>query len=335
MNNLVSVLMSVHNEPAGFIDVAVKSICNQTYPNIEFVIIDDNSDEETYQHLRYLSEEYKIIRLYRNEENLGLTRTLNKGLSICTGDYIARMDADDYSCHQRIEKQVAYFEAHPDIEILGTGVVSFGQEVKFMSPINGYNPQDVQSNLFFSSSLCHPSVIIRKSFLDRTGLTYDESVKKGQDYDLWERASVYGNLAVLPDVLLYYRIHNKQITITNREDQDQTLQRVMLRRLQRIGISPNRQEILCHLALMGQVNTASIDEIKAWVNKVVSHSIDCKYIDTPILHKNLKQRYVLAKLKKHIMPDFDDSIHVLQIMFHRFRLRYKLYKIKKRIGSKQ
>lgn len=326
MTPLVSVLMSVHNEPAEFIDKAVKSICEQTYKHLEFIIIDDASDMGTYNYLKKLSAEYEIIKLYRNDYNLGLTATLNRGLSLCNGDFIARMDADDYSLPQRIHKQVEYFEKYPDIDILGTGVVSFGQDAIFMSPMNGYSNAQVQSNLFFTSSLCHPSVMIRTAFLEKYDLKYDEAVKKGQDYDLWERSSIYGKLAVLPQVLLYYRLHSNQITNTNRQDQNESAERIIRRRLKRIGLIPSDKEMLCHLALKGQSNDTTINEIYNWIEKLLKNTSHFSFIDNKILAKNLHGRLILIKLKRHILPKINELPEVVSILMDRAILKYKLIK---------
>lgn len=328
MRPVVSVLMSVHNEPARFIEVAVKSICEQTYKNLEFIIIDDASEEETYDCLKDLADKHDIIKLYRNERNIGLTATLNKGLALCNGEFIARMDADDYSLPERIERQVDYLNEHSEIDILGTGVVSFGLDIKFMSPVDGFSYSDVQSSLFFQSSLCHPSVLIRKKFLIDNKLSYDENVKKGQDYDLWERASVCGNLAVMPEVLLFYRTHKKQITSTNRGEQDMTLKKVMKRRLNRIGINPSEEDMLCHLALLGHVNSATVSQIGAWIDKLTTHSSKYAFIDTPNFSKNLKDRFVVVKMKKHRMLDLSEWGIALRILRHRFLLKQRLDKIK-------
>lgn len=321
MDKLVSVLMSVHNEPSQFINVAVNSICKQTYKNIEFIIIDDNSNEETFRFLQNLAKVHSNIKLYRNENNLGLTASLNRGLSLCSGDFIARMDADDYSCPERIAHQVYYLSEHSDIDILGTGVVSFGEKVMFMSPIDGYTPPEVQSNLFFTSSLCHPSVMIRASFLNRTGLTYDVSVKKGQDFDLWERASVCGKLAVLKDVLLYYRLHPKQITSTNRADQDATARKIMLRRIKRLGINPTESEMEAHMALKSQNPKTEIREISLWIKKLIKASESVPYINSNDLANNLYSRFANIKLKSHHIPNFKDLRFILKMLYSRVKMR--------------
>lgn len=326
MKPLVSVLMSVHNEPFEFIQTAVDSICKQTYSNLEFIIIDDASEETTYKHLLDLKDKYNVIKLYRNEYNIGLTKTLNKGLTLCSGEYIARMDADDYSLPERIDKQVDYLIAHPEIDVLGTGVVSFGEKVVYMSPLNGYSNNQVQSELFFTSSLCHPSVMIRNRFLELNGLKYDESVKKGQDYDLWERSSVYGKLAVHSDVLLYYRLHSKQITSVSYQEQNNTAEMIIKRRLRRIGLIPTDHEMKCHMSLKGQIHDVTVKEVHEWIEKLIRYSNRAGYIDGKELSANLKDRFILMKIRRHLLPDMSELYSTVNIFIHRIALNLKLAK---------
>ncbi|MCH5346388.1 MAG: glycosyltransferase [Muribaculaceae bacterium] len=324
MNPLVSVLMSVHNEDLGYIDCAVKSICDQTYKNIEFIIIDDASDLYVYRHLLELSEKYNIIKLYRNEANLGLTKTLNNGLRMVNGEYIARMDADDFSCPNRIATQVDYLYKNKDIDIVGTGVVSFGDRYSYMSMMNGANNDEVQCYLFFSSSLCHPSVMIRKSFLERTGLCYDDNVKKAQDYELWERASVEGKLAVIKDVLLYYRLHPNQITSKSSKEQILTASNIRLRRLRRLSIDPTDREILCHKALLGQKVSVDMGEVKYWIEKIVNASRSISYIDSEHFAKHLNRRYILFKMKCRKKLNIKELPIALSIIFSRILMQIRL-----------
>lgn len=333
MKDLVTVLMSVHNEPAPFIDTAVGSICAQTYNDIELIIIDDASTPETFSHLQQLEQLHPIIRLYRNGNNIGLTATLNKGLALARGKYIARMDADDYSCPSRLAEQVAFLENRPEIDIVGTGVVSFGQKVIFMSPMNGSDYNNVRADLFFMSSLCHPSVMMRKEFLDRTGLRYDEKVKKGQDYDLWERASVEGKLAVLPTVSLYYRLHQQQITSTNRADQETTALNIIKRRLNRLGIVPDDDDIRCHNALRGAVNGTTVKEIRRWVDRLIEAADKSDLVDTDVFTLNLRRRLVLAKMKRHRLPAPSELAIAFGIIRSRAVMTSRLNRFKKLFKS--
>ena len=115
MSKLVTVLMSVHNEKMDYLMTAIHSICTQTYRNIEFLIIDDASDLECHEILEKIVKPYPFVKLIRNEINLGITKSLYLGVNQAQGDYIARMDADDFSLPQRLEKQVCFLEENPQI----------------------------------------------------------------------------------------------------------------------------------------------------------------------------------------------------------------------------
>jgi len=124
-NSLVSVLIPCYNCEE-YVEEAVMSIIKQTYPNLEILVIDDGSTDNTGNILKILAKEDPRIIYIKNEENLKLIATLNKGLNLCKGKYIARMDADDISLPTRIEKQVNFLEAHPEIGIVGTYTKNFG-----------------------------------------------------------------------------------------------------------------------------------------------------------------------------------------------------------------
>lgn len=296
---LVSVIMSVHNEKEEHLRFAVDSICNQTYNNIEFIIIDDASNDQCKAVLNSLSETWSNIKVLKNTANLGLTASLNRGLSEARGEYIARMDADDFSTPDRIAKQVNFMEKRTDIDICGTGVISFGETNVFMSPHSGLDNNKAQCMLFFSSTLCHPSVMMRKSFLDKYGLTYDENVRKGQDYDMWERCSVHGKLAILNDILLYYRIHKAQISSKNRGEQEQSANKVRIRRLTRLGIQPSEREYECHMALMRKDNTDVTQvEVKSWINGLVEANKSIKLVNSSTFEKDLNARFFLYCIRQ-------------------------------------
>ena len=298
---LVSIIMGVHNEPENYLRSAINSICNQTYPHIEFIIIDDASNDTCKSSLIRLCSNKKNITLIHNKSNLGLAASLNIGIRSANGEFIARMDADDISVHNRIERQIEFMHEYPYVDILGTGVVSFGSKTIFMSPPSGYWPNIAKCFLFFSSTLCHPSVMMRKSFLDKFALEYDESIKAGQDYDLWERANVYGKLAVMKDVLLYYRIHDAQISSTRQTVQSQTAEMIQKRRLSRIGITPSTKEYKCHQLLCGgKDKNISYKDVKLWIEKILQCNAKVKFADNELLKKILQTRLTMFKMRNRI-----------------------------------
>ena len=329
----VSVVMAVHNEQPSYLQQSFASMFRQTYHEMELIVVDDASDDKCQEVIRDLCKNKDNIKVVRNETNQGLTKSLNRGIELAEGEFFARMDADDISMIDRIERQVAYLIEHPDIDIVGTGVVSFGTENIFMSPAFGFNNDDAQCNLFFSSTLCHPSVMMRISFLDRHNLRYDENIKKGQDYDLWERASVYGKIAVMRDVLLFYRTHASQITNTNRADQDSSADMVRKRRLNRIGIEVSDREYKCHKILASGVNkTIEVSEVETWIKKIIDHNIQGHFVNERSLINNLRERLTLYKLRNHTgAQSFRpiDIIIMFKVFVHRLRMNMKLKKANK------
>ena len=325
---LISVVMGVHNEKDEYLRMALDSICNQTYKKIEVIIVDDCSNEGCKHTLSEYAKSFDFIRIIHNKTNLGLTKSLNIGIHQSFGAFIARMDADDYSVPTRIEKQVAFMTCNPDIDICGTGVVSFGDEVEYMSPFRGISNGEAQSYLFFSSTLCHPSVLIRKSFLDEHHLLYDENVKRGQDYDLWERSSIYGKLAVLKEVLLFYRLHAAQITSSHRDEQNFSADRIRLRRLSRIGISPSDKEYECHMLLGGAVNLShSVQDVRLWIDNLITANASKGLVDNDVFAKDLRNRFVLFKLRNHhyvALVRICDIICLIKILFDRLLMKQSL-----------
>lgn len=330
IKGMVSIVMAVHNEQERYLRSAITSMFRQTYNKWELIIIDDESDETCQGVLCKLCEGRDNVLIVHNESNQGLTKSLNRGLNLAKGEFIARMDADDISMPKRLEKQVDYLNQHPDIDIVGTGVISFGNENIFMSPAFGYTNDQAQCTLFFSSTLCHPSVMMRKSFLNRHNLMYDENVRKGQDYDMWERCSVYGKLAVMNDVLLFYRTHAKQITNTNRTDQNTSAEMIQRRRLKRLGIEVTDREFQCHKLLSSGANSEiSPSEVSSWVCKIIQCNSIAHLADSRQLKKNLNERLTLYKIRNHsrLMSYRPyELMIVLGVMMNRFCMKLKLKK---------
>lgn len=204
----VSVIMPAYNAEK-YINEAVDSILTQTYGDFELIILNDCSKDRT-EEMILAYEDARIVYL-KNEQNMGVAATLNKGLEVAKGQYIARMDADDISLPERFEKQVAYLDTHPDVAVLGTAVETFDEKGDtFRDP---YRPNDAQIkiDLLFASVLAHPSVMMRRDVILALG-GYDREFEGLEDYELWCRVVAEHNITVYPEVLLRYRIHSAQVT---------------------------------------------------------------------------------------------------------------------------
>jgi glycosyltransferase involved in cell wall biosynthesis len=204
----VSVVLAVYNG-AAFVSEAVKSILNQTFSNFELIIINDGSLDNSEKVLDLFNDS-RIIRI-KNEKNLGLINSLNAGIKIARGEYIARMDADDISVPNRFEKQVEFLENNKNIGVLGTAVYCIDKKGLIISKLT--QPllhEAIVWKMCFECALIHPSVMMRKSVLLEDG-PYDLEFKHIEDTELWMRLLERVEFANLPDVLHKYRLHGSSI----------------------------------------------------------------------------------------------------------------------------
>ena len=214
---LVSVIIPCYNAEK-YVEQAIRSIMVQTYKNLEILITDDCSTDGSFAILQKLAKEDSRIKLFKNEQNQKIVRTLNALVERANGKYIARMDADDISLPKRIEKQVCFMEAHPDIAICGTNAWNIDENNRIISlthlPIRN---SDVQFYKNFSNPFYHPSVLVRTAVMKE--YLYDEKFLLAEDYDLWIRILGKRKGANLTNRFLYYRIlqnslsHNSQTKV--------------------------------------------------------------------------------------------------------------------------
>lgn len=212
----VTVLMSVYNG-ARFLHDSIRSIINQTFRDFEFIIIDDGSTDRSSGIIKSFND--SRIKFISNSENIGLTKSLNIGLSVAKGTYIARVDADDISLSDRLELQYKYFERHSGVTLLGGGAhfIDESNEVirtKFRLP----DHSSIFFYCFFNSPFIHSSVMFRKECLKTLG-GYNSSFKCAQDYDLWSRWVACFKVANLEKVIVKWRNTSTGITNTRRAEQ--------------------------------------------------------------------------------------------------------------------
>ena len=183
---LISVIMSTRNGEKTLLE-SIESILNQSISNLELIICDDASTDNTLELLKQAQQKDSRIVIIHNETNLGLSRSLNKCLKQSTGEYIARMDDDDYSFENRFEKQIEVLEKHPEYAFVGTGCICF----------NGIEEGDMRNfpeipntkNLIKGSPYLHPSVMFRREAIMSVG-GYSEkpyAIRRAQDYELFMR----------------------------------------------------------------------------------------------------------------------------------------------------
>jgi len=196
--------MSVYNDDH-YLKEAIESIVNQTYTNFEFIIIDDKSTDNSLDLIRGYEENDSRIKVIVNEENLGLAKSLNKGIKLASGEIIARMDADDISLLERFEKQINYINKNNDCILLGTNadVVDQYGNLVYKTNLPKQN-NEIKAKLPYISSFIHPSIMVRKDVLLKVGLY--PNVPIAQDLFLYNVIKEYGSFANLEDSLIKYRL---------------------------------------------------------------------------------------------------------------------------------
>ena len=207
--------MSVYNgEP--YLQEAIESILNQTFEDFEFIIINDGSTDAS----QGIIDSFNDCRLVViQQENIGLTKSLNKGLKIACGEYIARQDADDISLPYRFEKQVSFLNENPNIALLGTYCIDINHRGESVSRRKyPTTDEEIRDNLIKWNSFCHTSIMMRKEALKEVG-GYDEQFKYSQDYDLWFRIAERWNVANIPEYLVMKRFERKMLSITHFREQ--------------------------------------------------------------------------------------------------------------------
>jgi glycosyltransferase involved in cell wall biosynthesis len=212
-NPKITVILPVYNCEL-YIQTAVESILNQTYTDFEFLIIDDASTDATVTILKNILD--SRIQLIQKPKNSGYTNSLNYGLQMAKGEYIARMDADDISYPERFAQQIAYLEAHPEVVVCGTTYKIVGNDKRICLPIDN---ETIKIGLLWGNCISHPSVMIRKNVIDEYSICYDITKEPAEDYHMWIQLLAFGKLHNLPAVLLEYRVYSNQVSRKRAEEQ--------------------------------------------------------------------------------------------------------------------
>lgn len=215
-NKLISVIMSTYNEPKDWVCEAIDSILNQEQVNIEFIIVCDNpKNKELIDLLNYYKDRSDKIKLIFNEKNMGLTKSLNKAIEASTGEYIARMDSDDYAEKDRLYIQLNYLMSN-NLDLIGSAVNCVSEDKKLIRTINNLpkNHTNVIKKILYNNCLPHPTWFgKREVFIQLQGY---RDINYAEDYDFLLRALFKGyKLGNINKALLNYRMRSSSISNQN------------------------------------------------------------------------------------------------------------------------
>jgi glycosyltransferase involved in cell wall biosynthesis len=269
--------MSVYNG-APHLREAIDSVLAQTFTDFEFIIVNDSSTDSSEEIIKSYND--PRIVLLTNETNMGLPYSLNKGIANAKGKYIARMDDDDICFPERFQKQVEFLEQHPQVGVLGTYAQLVGNEGGIRK--HSTHSDELKNRMLFSCQFCHPTVFIRKSVLQKNNLQYNTAFTTSQDYELWSRMIGLTEFSTLPETLLKYRVHNKQLSKARQAEQLDNTYKVYAGMLSKIGITEvSLLPLHRRLADFNFVRSEKMEDVVAYLFRLMQGNKTARFFPEP------------------------------------------------------
>lgn len=275
---LVTVIMPLYNTEK-FLNEAIDSILQQTFRDFEFIIIDDASTDSSIKIVQSYTD--PRIVFVEKKQNTGYTESLNMGLQMATGKYIARMDSDDIAILTRFKKQVEVLNANPDIAVCGTWFQLMGDDNRIIKHPAHFD--EVKVAMLQYCAIGHPTAMVRKAVLDKHQLSYDSCFEPAEDYQLWTQISNVAKLSNIPEVLLKYRLHEGQVSTLRTNKQIEISNNIRILQLKHFDISPNAYQRALHLALVSidkqEMLKYEAKQVHEWLMLLYNCNIIKKYYD--------------------------------------------------------
>ncbi len=227
--------MPVFNQQVDYLYSAIESILRQSFSDFEFIIIDDGSKDDIAAILSVYSHRDERIRLLRNEKNSGIIVSLNRGIDAARGEYIARMDSDDISLENRLEKQLEFLERNPEYDLVGANAITIDEDGKETGSLTF--PQ-THTSIFHSvllrNPILHPTWFLRRSLFENAG-RYDEYAVQVEDYEFLLRIAPSHKIANLPEKLLRYRFNHSGLSFKNNKLQEKQALLIRIKAIREYG----------------------------------------------------------------------------------------------------
>jgi glycosyltransferase involved in cell wall biosynthesis len=323
----ISVILPAYNA-ATYLKEAIDSILSQTYVDFELLIINDGSKDSTESII--LGYDDSRIKYYKHDYNLGLVKTLNEGIELSHGEFIARMDADDISLPKRFEKQVKLFEQKHDVMICGTMNQWFGarnDKLPFPKDTDG-----ARVGLLFGCFVSHPSVMFRRDFLLKTGLRYLPEFFPAEDYKMWVDCVKIARFYTIQERLVLYRMHSEQIGVTHRPEQIIIANQIKRELFSLLSPQLSEIDITYFINEFQKTPIKSIyqfKEQKAWIKKIIKLNQTNKnpFFNSKYLQKALND-HLKGKTLDFIIDHYFNIYNPLQLLRFYFSSPTLFIKIK-------
>lgn len=301
-SKLVSVILPTHND-GKYIYESIESILCQSYTNLELIVIDDGSTDNTLEIVRSFQD--NRMKVITNFSCLGIVDSLNKGIEIATGDLIARMDGDDISFPNRLEKEVQFLNANPNIDIVGTWVRMIDHGGSLLDRVWTPEPEHEQllANCLFGCPMCHPTVMLRAKVFDN--FLYDNRFSVSEDFDLWTKVLEKYKAATIQEFLLYYRKHSENTQTKSSTLQKRQTRVIIERELRKYGLILEQLELNSYVDYFfnyeNKYDLTDLIHIKKWLSKLSAANESTKRIESRYFDKILvrKEFFFCMRYKRH------------------------------------
>ena len=250
-----------------FVAEAIESILNQTFDNLELLIIDDCSTDKTVEIIKSYKNP-KII-LTKKPKNTGIIDSLNLGIKLAKGELVARMDGDDISHPERLSIQYDFLKTHQNIVLCGT----WYQQIPTNEIIkNPKTHEEIKLAMLDYCAFGHPTVMFRRQFMLNHNLKYDENFTAAEDYDLWTKIVLLGEVVNIPRNLLLYRSHANQITKIRQFDQVNNSDLCRIRMINYLIDTPSEKDVnICSAIVKNQIieKSKTLKETLLWLDRII------------------------------------------------------------------
>ena len=288
---LISVILPVYN-CEHYINDSIYSILNQSFKKFELIVIDDCSTDNTVNIINQIND--KRIKLVKKSKNTGYTNSLNLGIELAEGKYLARMDGDDICVNNRLEIQFNYLQNNEDVAVCGSWIKFIGTEIIHKYPVN-YD--EVKVRLLFGSALAHPSVMIRKSFLIDNDLNYNTFYEPAEDYELWTKIIQNGKIVNIPEVLLLYRVLSTSVSNSRTIEQEKNSNQIRLNYARWIFSDFEIDESIHFKFLQPNLieNNFEFENVLMWANNLINVNNKHGYLNNDYFLKyiNLRKKQII------------------------------------------
>lgn len=305
--------MTVYNTKE-YLREAVDSILHQTFDDFELIIIDDASNDGSAQILDDYKD--KRVKVVHNSVNIGAAGSSNIGLKMASGKYIARIDSDDISLPNRLEKQYQYMEEKPELAVLGSWTKVFGdQNCIWIYPSSN---EEIRSSFLFNPCLVHSTIMMRKSVLDKYDIKYNANFSSAIDYELYSQFPDNYLFENLPEVLGLYRKHSLQMSNVHRKTQQKFADVVRAKYLNKLHITTTDDEQKLHSAISLKDFPLKLPErlqqSAKWLSMLRQQNNIFKVFDIPSFEKKLAE-YMYAVSESYSCVDTDSWSQFFKLDF--------------------